>query len=77
MNYITGQADGAGHLSGGNNIAGSGISDISLIIKEKITSSLLEILKPGSIIEADLIGVSTAVASAGWCTAGLAHVETC
>ncbi len=59
MNYITGQADGAGHLSGGNNIAGSGISGISLIIKEKITSSLLEILKPGSIVEADLIGVST------------------
>ena len=59
MNYITGQMDRAGHLSGGNNIAGSGISDISLIIKEKITSSLLEILKPGSIIEADLIGVST------------------
>ena len=45
-------------MSTGNNIAGSGIRDVSLIINEKITSSLLEILKPGSILEADLIDVS-------------------
>ena len=52
MNYIAGQTDGPVRLSGKDNI-------ISGIIKEKITSSLLEILKPGSIIEADLISVSS------------------
>ena len=52
MNYIAGQTDGPIRLSGKDNI-------ISGIIKEKITSSLLEILKPGSIIEADLISVSS------------------
>lgn len=52
MNYIAGQTDWPVRLSGKDNI-------ISGIIKEKITSSLLEILKPGSIIEADLISVSS------------------
>ena len=48
------QAALAGNLSA-HNIAAS---DISLIIKEKITSSLLNILKQGSITEANLIDVS-------------------
>ena len=52
MNYIAGQTDGPVRLSGKDNI-------ISGIIKEKITSSLLEILKPGSIVDADLISVSS------------------
>ena len=52
MNYIAGQTDWPVRLSGKDNI-------ISGIIKEKITSSLLEILKPGSIIETDLISVSS------------------
>ncbi len=55
MNSIIKQTGSAASLNGGN----AGVSDISLLIKEKITSSLLKILKPGSIIEADLIGVST------------------
>lgn len=54
MNFMVEQAVSAGRLSAGNIEA----SDISLIIKEKITSSLLKILKPGNIIEADLIDVS-------------------
>ena len=52
MNYIAGQTGGPGRLNRNDNI-------ITGIIKEKITSSLLEILKPGSIIEADLISVSS------------------
>ena len=59
MNYTAGQADGPVRIigiSGKDNI-------ISGIIKEKITSSLLEILKPGSIAEADLISVSSGEAN--------------
>ena len=52
MNYIAGQTGGPGRLSRNDNI-------ITGIIKEKITSSLLGILKQGSIIEADLISVSS------------------